>query len=184
VRWSFAGKGGDAAARPLTTGSRWQVFRSLSVRYATGLLPFFGLTFGGRLELEATEWASDRGETRVRADLCVGPELVLRPSLRKIDIDFRFGLFAGPTFAWFDAGERLAVREDYSAGHGWNFGGGLGMDAFWGHHGAYAEVTHVRHLTWISRRSTLEADRTVRSTEHFHYVQATSGLGLGYVYRF
>jgi len=156
----------------------------VSARYSQGFLPYFGAVVLARFGSESSGWSEQRDETRLRGELAIGPELWLSPRSHKVTVDLRFAIPIGPTWTRFEPTHRDTMTEEYSVGHGVNFGVVAGAEVFWKHHGCYLELAYVRQLTWMTHRATLASDSTVRSAERYRYDQQSAVLGFGYAYRF
>lgn len=156
----------------------------VNLSYAQGFLPYLGATVFGNCGSEHTLWAEERGERRIRCDLAVGPEVWLFPKAGKARLALHATIPFGPTWSWVHPHVPLGAKETYSTGTGWNIGLITGAEAFWGHHGVYADLGLTRHVTTYTHTSTLLADPSIHSTDHYFFEQFTFSVGVGYAYRF
>lgn len=179
---------GVGAASSLTIDDRSQhdeggTFNAvINAAYVQGVLPHFGLGLFGSIGSASTAWSEDRKETRTRAQLALGPVLVLPAGYP--NLEWRVGVPFGYTRAWFNPGEGRAVEETFSTAHGMNLSLVTGLDMLGEHHGGFVDLSYVFHLTWLTHTSTLRSDESVQAKQSYRYLERGLFLGAGYAYRF
>jgi hypothetical protein len=126
----------------------------------------------------------DRGESRTRAQLALGPVFVGTYQTRRPNIEWRIGMPFGYTRAWFNPGKDRAVEENFSTAHGMNLSLVAGIDILGKHHGGFVDLAYALHLTWLSHTATLKSDESVQAKQSYRYLDLGVVFGSGYVYRF
>lgn len=155
---------------------------ALNAGYLQGLLPYFGVGLYAGFGSAGTYWSQNRGESRVRAELALGPVFVFQ--LPWFSNDWRIGLPVGYTLAWFKPAEGRAVEDEYSTGHGMNAALVFGADIVGKHHGGFIDFAYTYRLTWLTHTATLKSDESVRVEQSYRYSEGGMAFGGGYVYKF
>jgi hypothetical protein len=157
---------------------------AVNVGYLQGLRRYLGLGLFAGIGSGDTYWSEQRGESRTRAHIALGPIFVGPFYARRPNIEWRIGLPLGYTRAWINPGQNREVEESFSAAHGMNLSVVAGVDIVGKHHGGFIDVAYAVHLTWLTHTATLKSDRSVQSKESYRYLDQALLLGVGYVYRF
>jgi hypothetical protein len=155
-----------------------------TVGYLQRLMPHLGAVLTGGFGPTSTAWSSDRGESRTRADLAIGPVFCGTLGQSHPYVEWRLALPVGYSWAWFRQARGRAVEEKYSDGHGLNLSLVAGLDFFGQHHGGYLDVAYAARLTWITHSATLNSDPTIHSDQAYRYFEQAAVFGAGYAYRF
>jgi hypothetical protein len=155
---------------------------ALNAAYLQGLLPYFGVILSASVGTAGTAWSEDRGESRARAQLALGPVFVFQ--LPGWTVDWRIGLPVGYTHAWHKPVEGRAVADEYSNGHGMNAALLFGADAIGKHHGGFIDFAYTYRLTWLTHTATLKSDESVHTEQSYRYSEGGFTFGGGYVYKF
>jgi hypothetical protein len=157
---------------------------AFSLGYLQRLLPHLGAGLFAGLGSAPSYWSEQRGETRNRAQLALGPVFFGTAVRRRPTIEWRIGLPIGYTRAWLNPGPSRAVEESYSPANGVNFSLIGGLDILGAHHGGYVDLGYTLHLTWLTHTAILKADSSVQSQQSYRYFDRALVLGTGYTYRF
>lgn len=157
---------------------------AVNVGYLQRLVPHLGVGLFAGMGLAPSYWSEQRGETRNRAQLALGPVFFGTEVRRRPTIEWRIGLPIGYTRAWLRPGPGRAVEETYSPGSGLNISLIGGLDILGAHHGGYFDLGYALHLTWLTHTATLKADPSVQSQQSYRYSDHALIVGTGYTYRF
>jgi hypothetical protein len=156
---------------------------AFNAAYLQGLLPYFGVGLFAGVGSADTAWSYDRGESRTRVQLALGPVFV-GPLPGAPGIEWRIGLPIGYTLAWFKPGKGRAVEDTYSNARGMNAALVLGADMLGTHHGGFIDLAYTFRLTWLTHTATLRSDKAVHIEQSYRYFERGLALGGGYVYQF
>lgn len=157
---------------------------AINAAYLQGVLPHFGLGLFAGIGSGNTSWSDDRGETRTRAQLALGPVFVTKYQVLFPKTEWRIGIPFGYTRAWFNPGKGRAVEETFSTAHGMNLSVVVGVDILGKHHGGFVDLAYAFHLTWLTHTATLKSDESVQTKQSYRYFDRGLVLGSGYLYRF
>lgn len=145
--------------------------------------PEWGVIAVARASSWDTAWSSDRGESRWRVDLALGPELRLERPQRRGRIVWRFSAPLGITWAWIRPGDGRAVQDRYGGGHGVHAGITAGVDFSGPRHGGYVEIDYRVHWTGIEHTATLVAAPDTSVRQQYRFVDHAILFAAGYVFR-
>jgi hypothetical protein len=156
---------------------------AFNAAYLQGLLPHFGVGLFAGVGSADTYWSNERGESRTRVRLALGPVFVADlPGTN--GIEWRIGIPIGYTLAWYKPAKGRAVEETYSNASGMNAALVVGADIVGKHHGGFIDLAYSFHLTWLTHTATLRSDESVHVQQSYRYFERTLALGGGYVYQF
>jgi hypothetical protein len=141
--------------------------------------PRYGIVLLNRFATADSAWSRQRGENRYRIDLAIGPELRLPIRERRPFSEWYFNLPIGPSLSSNRPGPGRAVREDYSAGYGFNVGLNGGVGVAGAQNGGTIGGGYLLHVQWLEHTARLSANpdsaRRQRMRTLDHVIMMTFG---------